>query len=151
MSTVRDGLLIAVLALTVVGCQETIHHATMAPEVLDFGVIDIGGDESLDLTLASLVDHEVYVYFLAPETFAADLVPAGDDMGDPFEFGEEPIVVGAGDGITLGVQYTCWAQDRGSFRWEVTAMSSLEASGYWNATRDVGTLVLKGSCGSDDD
>jgi len=145
------AMLLLALALGAAGCQETIHHAELTPEMLDFGIIDIGGDGTLELTLSSLVEEDSFVYFLAPTTYVADLVPAGDDQGEPFQFGEEPIELPAGDALTFDVRYTCWAQDRGSFRWDISAMSSLDDSGYWNATREVGTLVLKGSCGDEAD
>jgi hypothetical protein len=141
------AILFAGVTLSAAGCQETIRHATMDPEFVDYGVIEIGGEATIDLTLSSLSDADVYVYFLAPSTFAADLVPAGDDMGEPFDFGDEPILLAPQVDEVLGVHYTCWAQDRGSFRWEISAMSSQEPTGYWNSTREVGTLVLKGSCG----
>ena len=141
------AVLIAGIALCATGCQETIRHAAMDPEFLDYGVIEIGGDATLDLTLSSLSDADVYVYFLAPSTFAADLVPAGDDMGEPFDFGDEPIMLGPQVEEVRGVRYTCWPQDRGSFRWEICSMSSQEPTGYWNATCEVGTLVMKGYCG----
>ena len=128
------------------GCQPTIHHATMDPEVLDFGVIEIDDSKSLPVTFGNLGEELVYLYFLAPSTFEADMVPAGDDQGTPFDMEGELELPGSED-VTLDVNYGCWAQDRGFFRWEITVMSSLELDGYWNATREVGVLTLMGAGG----
>lgn len=147
----RTTTVLVTLAIgwTLAGCQPTIHHATMEPELLDFGVIEIDGESTLPVTFTNLESELVYLYFLAPSTFAADMVPAGDDQGTPFNLDEE-IELPASDELILDVWYGCWAQDRGFFRWEITVMSSTEADGYWNATREVGELTLKGSCGEDE-
>ncbi len=147
----RTTAVLATLAIawTLSGCQPTIHHATMDPELLDFGVIDIEGESTLPVMFDNLESDLVYLYFLAPSTFAADMVPAGDDQGTPFNLDEE-IELPADGELTLDVCYGCLAQDRGFFRWEITVMSSTEADGYWNATREVGELTLKGSCGEEE-
>jgi len=137
------------IAFAVVGCRPTIQHAEMAPEVLDFGTIGIEEEESLAVTFTNLEDVDVYLYMLAPSTFEADMVPAGDDQGTPFDL-EDELLLPASEELVLDIHYGCWAQDRGFFRWELTVLSSLEAEGYWEATREVGELTLKGSCGSDD-
>ncbi|MDP7112689.1 MAG: hypothetical protein QGH45_12035 [Myxococcota bacterium] len=142
------ALVLGVCVGAVVGCEPTIHHATMEPELLDYGVIEIDGSKTLPVTFSNLEADPVYLYFLAPSTFAADMVPAGDDQGTPFELGEELEIQGSED-LTLDVNYGCWAQDRGFFRWEISVMSSTECDGYWNATREVGVLTLKGSCGDE--
>lgn len=136
-------------AIAFVGCRPTIQHAEMAPDVLDFGIIDIDDEKSLPVTFTNLEAEDVYLYVLAPSTFEADMVPAGDDQGTPFDLEDEILLPGSVD-LTLDIVYGCWAQDRGFFRWELTILSALEAEGYWEATREVGELTLKGSCGSDD-
>ncbi len=143
----RHLWLLSVLAL--VGCGEAIHHATMAPEVLDFGIIEIEDEKVQQLTFSNLEDQDVYLYFLAPSTFEADMVPAGDDQGTPFNL-DETLMLTPLQELTIDIRYGCWAQDRGFFRWEITVLSSLEDTGYWHASRDVGELTLKGTCGSED-
>jgi hypothetical protein len=134
--------------LLLVGCRPTIQHAVLDPEVIDFGLIDIDGDSTKAVTFTNLVDDDVYLYFLAPSTFEADMVPAGDDQGTPFDL-EDELMLPAAEDLALDIQYGCWAQDRGYFRWEITVISSLEANGYWEATREVGELTLMGTCGDE--
>lgn len=135
--------------VALVGCGGAIEHATMAPEVLDFGTIEIDAEKVERVTFTNLEDQDVYLYFLAPSTFEADMVPAGDDQGTPFNLDEEMLLTPLQE-LTIDIRYGCWAQDRGFFRWEITVLSSLENTGYWYATRDVGELTLKGTCGSED-
>jgi hypothetical protein len=131
------------------GCTSGIQHATMAPDVLDFGVIDIEDEKVEQVTFSNLEDADVYLYFLAPSTFEADMVPAGDDQGTPFNLDDEMLLTPLQE-LSIDIRYGCWAQDRGFFRWEITVLSSLDDRGYWEATRDVGELTLKGTCGSED-
>ncbi len=143
----RLTLLSLAAALLLGGCSETIHHAAMDPAVLDFGTIDIGASKTLQVTFDNLEDRTVYVYFLTPDTFAADLVPAGDDPDSPFLGFDETLVLAGDETLTLDTTYECLAQDRGYFRWEITVLSALDDLGYWEATREVGVLTLKGTCG----
>lgn len=143
----RLFIALIVLGLSLCGCRGTIHHATMDPEVLDFGTIEIDTESILELTFGNLEDDPVYLYFLVPDTFGADLVPPGDDQDLPFFDFEQTLEIPAGEDLTMDVHYACLAQDRGYFRWEVTILSALEDRGYWEATREVGTLVLRGTCG----
>ena len=133
------------LVLVLVGCRSVEPHAVMTPEVLDFGTIAIDDSKTLSVSFDNLMDEDVYLYMLAPSTFEADWVPAGDDQGTPFDLDEE-IVLGGSQELSIDVSYGCWAQDHGFFRWEITVLSGLEDSGYWEATREVGELTLMGSC-----
>ena len=140
--------LAVVLPLLVVGCRPTIQHAVLDPEQIDFGIIPIDGESTEAVTFTNLTDDDVYLYFLVPSTFEADRGPSGDDQGTPFDFEDELLLTGT-EALGLDIQYGCWAQDRGYFRWDITVLSSLEPMGYWEATREVGELTLVGSCGDE--
>ena len=143
----RLPMIVFVSALLLGGCRSTIHHATMDPEVLDFGTIALDDESVLELTFGNLEEDPVYLYFLVPDTFGADMVPPGDDQDSPFFDFEQTLEIPGGEDLVMDVHYACQAVDRGYFRWEVTILSSLEDLGYWEATREVGTLVLQGTCG----
>jgi len=136
---------VLLLVLVFAGCRSVEPHAVMTPDVLDFGTIAIDDSRVLSVTFENLVDEDVYLYTLVPSTFEADWVPAGDDQGTPFDLDEE-IVLPASQELSFDVDYGCWAQDHGFFRWEITVLSALEDNGYWEATREVGELTLMGSC-----